>query len=256
MVNAAALGTVAGAASGHPGSELPNPAPFAPPGGEGCGTPGFVSTGPLGIEPFFALEVGGTAVREGIASEHRRILHGPPLTMVAPVATGSSSKSEDPKENSASAPCPPFLLGRAQQSGFWQRLLVEEAFHALSRQHLQIEVSEERGSGAPLFFVRNLSERNPIRVCGSLEDAESSPALARDQRRPLSCGDVIMVNPNRGSTLWLVFRDMMARKAMPRQGVETGKAATKGDEVLTRPNGFRIVGRNAADVVSVADVAN
>merc|ERR1712151_126151 len=65
------------------------------------------------------------------------------------------------------------------------------------------------------FHVRNLSERNPIRVCGSLEDGavEAAPVLQKDQRRLLHSGDVIHVNLNKGSTLFLTFRDLMAAKS-------------------------------------------
>lgn len=147
-------------------------------------------------EPFFALEVCGTAVRDAVPIPQRRILHGP---------------------LAAQEMCPALVLGRSLQSGFWEHTLVEEAFGALSRQHLQIEASLEEGSpqgadvtGTLRFYVRNLSERNPIRVTSTVDAGaiENALPLDRDQRRLLCDGDIITVNPNRGNSLWLVFRDL------------------------------------------------
>ena len=147
------------------------------------------------VEPCFCLDVGGTAVRDGIAARHRRIVHGPL------------------REASGQGLCPPLLLGRAQQTGFWQSLLVQEAYDALSRQHLQIEAHQGEGRGPTTFSVRNLSERNPVRVCSNLEAMENARPLDKDEVVVLSHGDVIGVNPNRGSTLWLIFRDLMAGRS-------------------------------------------
>jgi len=143
-------------------------------------------------EAFFALEVGGTALRDGATAAQRRIVHGPR-------AVGEA--------------CLPLVLGRSPQWNFWQRLLIDEAFQGLSRQHLQIEASEVALSGADslVFHVRNLSERSPIRVTSSMEDNNSNDGarpLEKDQRRLLHHGDLITINPNRGRTLWLVFRDL------------------------------------------------
>jgi len=147
-------------------------------------------------EPCFALEVCGTAVRDAVPTEQRRILHGP-LT--------------------AQEMCPALVLGRSLQSGFWESILVEETFGALSRQHLQIEASLEEVSpegadvsGTLCFYVRNLSERNPIRVTSTVDvgAVENAPPLDRDQRHLLCDGDIITVNPNRGNSVWLVFRDL------------------------------------------------
>merc|ERR1719163_2286021 len=109
------------------------------------------------MTPLFVLEVGGPAVRRGAAPELRRIVHGVP-TYTEELAL-----------------CPPLLLGRAQQSGFWQRLLCDEAYNSLSRQHLQIEVcgaingTPSDGYDDIEFCVRNLSDLNPIRVCARVE---------------------------------------------------------------------------------------
>merc|ERR1719453_2680241 len=109
------------------------------------------------MTPLFVLEVGGPAVRPGAAAELRRIVHGVP------------THTEEFEM------CPPLLLGRAQQSGFWQRLLCDEAYNSLSRQHLQIEVYSGSSSGKDGseeevdFCVRNLSDLNPIRVCTKVE---------------------------------------------------------------------------------------
>jgi len=150
-------------------------------------------------EPYFALEVCGTAVRDTVPTAQRRILHGP---------------------LAAQEMCPALVLGRSLQSGFWERTLVEEAFGALSRQHLQIEASHEevspQGAGADsvtgtlCFYVRNLSGRNPIRVTSTVDvgAVENAPPLEQDQRRLLCDGDIITVNPNRGNSLWLVFHDL------------------------------------------------
>jgi len=148
------------------------------------------------VDPCFMLEMGGTAVRNGISPEKRRIVHGPPLG------------SED------NLACPPLLVGRTQQP-FWEVVLIEQAFNALSRQHLRIDVCREYcAEGVVLFQVQNLSDRNPIRVCNNLEDGavETARPLAKDECRLLQHGDVIIVNPNKGNTLWLVFLDLMAGK--------------------------------------------
>jgi len=143
---------------------------------------------------LFVLEVGGAAVRDGVAAELRRIFHG-------------SSAAQQ-------SPCPLLILGRAHQSGFWQRILRSEAFNTLSRQHLEIETLDSQdgteGPSLHISSVRNLSDSNPIRVCPDLEDAtidESAP-LERNERRSLRHGDRIVVNPSQENMLWLWFQEI------------------------------------------------
>lgn len=161
----------------------------------GGGSNGYGEVSPT---PYFALEVGGEAVRIGIHSQHRRIVHGPATLQ---------------------EPCPALLLGRAHQQGFWNRLLIDEAFNALSRQHLQIDVLEALSTAGTsvTFSVRNFSERNPIRVVGSLDDVgvDATRPLEPDQPFALNHGDVIWLNTSRGSTLWLVFLDLMVGRSLP-----------------------------------------
>lgn len=162
--------------------------------------PACLGTSFVGVEmtPLFVLEVGGPAVRRGAAAELRRIVHGVP------------THTEEVEA------CPPLLLGRAQQSGFWQRLLCDEAYNSLSRQHLQIEVvkgTSKAGTDDVEFCVRNLSDLNPIRVCTRVEDGfDAYPALERDERRLLCHGDTIVVNPSRDHMLWLVFEHLSSGK--------------------------------------------
>lgn len=146
---------------------------------------------------LFMLEVGGPAVRADATQELRRIAHGPP------------GPNEGIRLTQADL-CPPLLLGRSQQPGFWQRLLCEEAFNALSRQHLQIEACEQ-SNGETGFCVRNLSDLNPIRLFhgpddnGKQEEYDSQPPLLFNERRLLANGDTIVVNPSQDHMLWLVF---------------------------------------------------
>eukprot|EP00927_Polykrikos_kofoidii_P077937 TRINITY_DN7481_c0_g2_i2.p1 TRINITY_DN7481_c0_g2~~TRINITY_DN7481_c0_g2_i2.p1 ORF type:complete len:468 (-),score=75.72 TRINITY_DN7481_c0_g2_i2:339-1742(-) len=166
-----------------------------------CGGGSCTSFVGQGLEPLFVLEAGGTAVREGLLPEYRRIVHGPPTLT----------------NDSELEPCPTLLLGRAQQQAFWQRLLIEEAFNALSRQQFQIEVrnTPSGATSSTSFCVRNLSVRNPTRVCRRLEDGAVEAACPMECRecRNLVHGDAIVVNPNRGNTLWLVFTDLQAGRA-------------------------------------------
>lgn len=152
----------------------------------------------VGMNPLFVLEVGGPAVRQGAAAELRRIVHGVPIV-------------DDEVEL-----CPPLLLGRAQQSGFWSRLLCEEAYNSLSRQHLQIEVCSAGTDGGAAdieFCVRNLSDLNPIRVCARVEDGfDAYPALAKGELRRICHGDTIVVNPSKEHMLWLVFEHLSSGK--------------------------------------------
>jgi len=170
----------------------------APEGNAAC-EPACLGTSFVGVEmtPLFVLEVGGPAVRHGAAPELRRIVHG------VPTHTDEASL------------CPSLLLGRAQQSGFWQRLLSDEAYNSLSRQHLQIEVRGDvlEGSDDVQFCVRNLSDLNPIRVCARVEDGfDAYPPLAKGELRDISHGDTIVANPSKDHMLWLVFEHLSSSK--------------------------------------------
>jgi hypothetical protein len=155
------------------------------------------------FEPCFMLEAGGTAARGDLAPEHRRITHGSPL-----------------RAGVCEEGCPPLVLGRAEQQDFWSRLLTDEAFNSLSRQHLRIEACEDPLTGRLTnFCVQNLSARNPIRVTSSLDEniVEGARPMEFEERRTLNHSDVITVNPNMGSSLWLVFMDLNAGRRLPDQ---------------------------------------
>ncbi|CAE7682532.1 unnamed protein product [Symbiodinium sp. CCMP2592] len=155
----------------------------------------------LGVEllPLFALEVGGECLRVDVPKEDLRIIHGPAI-------------SEGKKIGS----CFPLLLGRSSQRSYWRRLLNENALNSLSRQHLQIEVSEEISltSRNAAFYVRNLSASNPIRLCRTAapEEVDSAAPLSHGGRRPIQHSDVIVLNPVQGVSLWLVFRDLFTER--------------------------------------------
>lgn len=136
--------------------------------------------------PLFALEVGGSGVVAGAAARDRRIVHAPGTTAG-----------------------PALLLGRTQQPGFWERLLTPEAFSAMSRKHLQIEV-QVKASSTSACLVRNLSDMNPIRICRSADPKaiEAEAPLKRGEARPLQDGDVVVLIPDQGTTLWLLFLDL------------------------------------------------
>jgi serine/threonine protein kinase len=196
---------------------------FASPHNDGSTIePACLGTSFVGVEmtPLFVLEVGGPAVRGGATPELRRIVHGVPV--------------ENESEN-----CPPLLLGRAQQSGFWQRVLLDEAYNSLSRQHLQIEVSKETTrSSRTEFCVRNLSELNPIRVCssrGKVEDGfDAHPALEKGETKPLQHGDAIVVNPSKDHMLWLVFEHLSSSKLeVSSLGVDSKRHSTASVETRT-----------------------
>merc|ERR1712129_564242 len=58
------------------------------------------------------------------------------------------------------------------------------------------------------FAVRTLSENSPICV-SSGGDTGAPASMSYNEERPLGNGDMISVNPKPGSTLWLVFRDLI-----------------------------------------------
>lgn len=167
-------------------------------------------------QPLFALELGGAAVRGGLAAKDRRIVHGPP-------------------RSAGGGPCPPLLLGRTQQPHFWQTVLSAEAFNALSRHHLQIEVS---GEGSPrssaVFHARNLSEAYPIRVCSCAnpEDFEAVRPLAVGERSPLAHGNIIVLNPSHGSSVKLLFLDLAVHGSLPSKGLSATARVRKPTVIL------------------------
>jgi hypothetical protein len=160
------------------------------------------------FEPLFVLEAGGTAVRADLQPEHRRITHGSPQR----------------RAGGEELACPPLILGRAHQQDFWSRLLTDEAFNSLSRQHLRIDACDDRLAGRlSTFYVQNLSARNPIRITSSqqlgLEDILQfgSQPLEFEERQVLNHSDVITLNPNVACSLWLVFVDVSQRQYVPVQ---------------------------------------
>jgi len=167
-------------------------------------------------QPLFALELGGAAVRGGLAAKDRRIVHGPP-------------------RSAGCGPCPALLLGRTQQPNFWQKVLSAEAFNALSRHHLQIEAS---GEGSPrtsaVFHARNLSEAHPIRVCrcANQEDIEAVRPLAVGERSPLAHGNIIVLNPSHGSSVKLLFLDLTVHGLLPRKGLSATATVRKPTVIL------------------------
>merc|ERR1712032_245752 len=142
-------------------------------------------------KPLFCLMLTGSSVREGIENRCRRIVHGPPL--------GAQSGREV---------CPPLLIGRANAPGFWKHVLKDEVIHTLSRQQLQIEACGTNKDGSVAFRVRNLSEKKPLRVLSSFDDANVPPELAKDQWQQLHHGSIITLNLTPDHALWLLFQDL------------------------------------------------
>eukprot|EP00435_Cladocopium_sp_Y103_P058784 s88_g20.t1 len=159
----------------------------------------FLGVRPL---PLFSLELGG----QGLHDDDLKIIHGP----VAPKNEGGPVPGS----------CLPLLLGRSAQRSFWQRILVSNAFYAMSRQHLQFEVGEEFSvSSSATFHVRNLSSSNPVRICrsGSLmttlqEEMQAAVPLEMGEKRQLQDRDVIVLNPVQGYSFWLIFSDLWAKR--------------------------------------------
>jgi len=138
------------------------------------------------IRPWFVLEMRGQGLKEGLESEASRIVHGPPL-----------------EENGDSSHFSPLVLGRGHSTGFWRRALTDEAYNALSREHLRIEALQGPPGEPVLVVVRNLSALNPICVHSSLEDVPRDPLKPDDLQR-LTHGDFINVNCH----LWFAFQDL------------------------------------------------
>lgn len=133
------------------------------------------------------LEVDGPGVRDGLAPEFRKIWHPLP---------GSN--------------CASLVLGRQHQAGFWQRVLRADAFNTLSREHLEVEVREERHAGANVVHVRSRNEVNPIRVCSCPEAIVDAPACRIGEWTRLRDGNLIVMNSTRTNGFWLMFTDLRA----------------------------------------------
>mmetsp|Transcript_64565 Transcript_64565/g.120198 ORF Transcript_64565/g.120198 Transcript_64565/m.120198 type:complete len:801 (-) Transcript_64565:103-2505(-) len=165
------------------------------------------------VRPIFTLEVRGPALREDADPEVCRIVHGYPAIA----------------ENQGEAVLvPPLILGRSIQPEYWQQLLSQEAFNALSRQHLQLDVGPVSGSQneapVPGVYVTNFSEANPVSLYpadglpkGSegMWSSMGSDVLAVEERRLLRHRTVIELNRSKDNNLWLLFLDARLALAQP-----------------------------------------
>jgi len=166
-----------------------------PPGSFGDVVHGGTSFVGADVESAFSLEVGGTGIRNGVSPEHRCILHGPSASACA-AAPGCE------------VPCPTLCLGMGMQSGFWKRLLTDDVLKSFSNQHLQIEVEEDGEERR--FYIRNLTDL-PLRVENLGEDDNAGiRAPESDRRWQLQHGDSIHVISSKGSSVWMLFREMLS----------------------------------------------
>jgi len=123
--------------------------------------------------PSYYLEAGGAGLREGVGKQSRRLV---------------------PEDTDCT-----LMLGRVHNSEFWQRVLTEDAYNALSRHCCQIEMSDS-SKRHTTYYVRNLSERNTICVCTSFDDGQAEP-IGLNERIVVSDGNIIVVN----RLLWISF---------------------------------------------------
>jgi len=166
-----------------------------PPGSFGDVVHGGTSFVGADVEGAFSLEVGGTGIRSGVSPEHRCILHGPSASACA-AAPGCE------------VPCPTLCLGMGMQSGFWKRLLTDDVLKSFAQQHLQIEVEEDGEERR--FYIRNLTDL-PLRVESLGEDDNTGiRAPESDRRWQLQHGDSIHVVSSQGSSVWMLFREMLS----------------------------------------------
>eukprot|EP00440_Ansanella_granifera_P054883 gb/GFBE01059495.1/.p1 GENE.gb/GFBE01059495.1/~~gb/GFBE01059495.1/.p1 ORF type:complete len:912 (+),score=193.57 gb/GFBE01059495.1/:1-2736(+) len=172
--------------------------------GESCGDVVRGGTSFVGadVEPLFILEVGGTGIRSGVSGERRCIVHGPSVSACA-AAPGCE------------APCPPLSLGNGQQAGFWRKLLGEDSCKAFARHHFQIEASVDTdAAGERRFHVRNFTDLL-LRVEGTAEDSSENCARLPDSdgRWQMHHGDILHLSSEKGSSVWMAFRELMATSA-------------------------------------------
>jgi len=160
------------------------------------------------VVPLFLLVAGGRAIKEGLLPEHSRVVHGP-------------------FSRSSREPFAPLLLGRCRASGFWRRLLHDDAFQMMSRDHLIFEAYAPGPDEEVRVTVRNLSAGSPIRVCTSTDEAaiEGSRKLEMNDRPILRHGDVIVVNPSKAFTFWFTFHLLKAKPSSCGPGLEASTIA-------------------------------
>eukprot|EP00811_Abedinium_folium_P023288 NODE_3283_length_2060_cov_13.899638.p1 GENE.NODE_3283_length_2060_cov_13.899638~~NODE_3283_length_2060_cov_13.899638.p1 ORF type:complete len:643 (+),score=89.34 NODE_3283_length_2060_cov_13.899638:176-1930(+) len=138
----------------------------------------------------FMLELRGPAVADGVSLNQRRLAFVP-----------------------GREPCSTFVLGRSHQLDFWQGALSSKALESLSRRHFEVQARRDVSGGeAPAysFFVRNLSDTNPVYVRpGHEESVEGLVAVLANsgEERHLSHRDDIVLNPGKDHVFWLTFHD-------------------------------------------------
>jgi len=174
--------------------------PYAPPAGSVC-------TSLAGhVTPHFILLIGGKGLRPEATESRRRIVHGPPQQ--APLG----------------APFVPLVIGRGHSTRFWQEVLREDVFQALSREHVVFESPCEGvavdGAGV---VVRSLSAKRPARVYAGPDDDCAIPVPV-GKALPLQHGGVVVIFANAEASLWFTLVDFEAIQA-PNTGRDVGEAA-------------------------------
>jgi len=148
------------------------------------------------VMPRFILEVGGQGMRADAPLVSRRIVHGP-LRLAPP--------------GSAFAP---LTIGRCHSTPFWRELLHDEAFWALSRDHIVLEAARCGPTGrcgkGPSVILRSLTSRHPVRICnaGAEGDAEAVVTLQAGEACTLRHGDLVVISNTQLGSLWLGFFDL------------------------------------------------
>mmetsp|Transcript_7948 Transcript_7948/g.17655 ORF Transcript_7948/g.17655 Transcript_7948/m.17655 type:complete len:814 (+) Transcript_7948:96-2537(+) len=170
------------------------------------------------MRPMFWLDLFGSAVRHDGPLEERRIVHGCPVD-----------------QNGEALLVPSLVLGRSVQPDFWQNIVTQEAFNALSRQHLQLDVLPVRDAhgegpmvGVPAVYVKNFSEANPISLITSDGEAFAAEGfgetLGVEERRLLRHGMVIELNRSKDNNLKMMFIDARVERPPPGSLLQRGHA--------------------------------
>lgn len=146
------------------------------------------------MTPAFFLEVGGAGVQDGVEPENARITH---------ILQGGFSD---------------LFVGRSEQPDFWKTLLRKKAYEMLSRKHLKFVVSGHPSSGDATVQVENLAEQKEVYICNAFESmsVQDAVVLRTREKRQLRRGDILLVNPCKEWSVWLMFFDFArTRSATP-----------------------------------------
>mmetsp|Transcript_68259 Transcript_68259/g.142658 ORF Transcript_68259/g.142658 Transcript_68259/m.142658 type:complete len:811 (-) Transcript_68259:259-2691(-) len=150
--------------------------------------------------PRFALEIGGSGLKDGVWDRQKHIVHGPNV-------------SSDGTEDASKAVFEPLVLGRGHSTTFWLELLREDTFQCLSREHVVFEPHYTKDSSSAAHCgvsVRNMSRLRPVRVTNSTDEElfRDFLPLVGEERRVLRHGDIVVLNAAKAASLWVVFHDL------------------------------------------------